>query len=184
RNQVDGPAMIPMCTDGHARTGPREYIVQTKKELPDKLTVLTNALVSQILFEPQTNPNAKLRAKGVEILLGKKLYRADRDPLNNKPDSKVSKFASREVILSAGAFNTPQLLKLSGIGAKAELSKPTLKIPLRIDLPGVGTNLQDRYEVGVVGGLERDLELLDGCTVNPEDGDRDPCLKDWHAGKT
>src|SRR6185369_14331882 len=50
--------------------------------------------------------------------------------------------------------------------------------------PGVGTNLQDRYEVGVIGGLERDLELLDGCSVNPDDGDRDPCLKDWHAGKT
>ncbi|KAI6781967.1 uncharacterized protein J7T54_005178 [Emericellopsis cladophorae] len=52
--------------------------------------------------------------------------------------------ASAEVILAAGAFNTPQLLKLSRVGPKAELD--AFDIPVVAGLPGVGTKLQDRYE--------------------------------------
>lgn len=49
--------------------------------------------------------------------------------------------ASREVILSAGAINSPQLLLLSGVGPAADLA--ALGIPVVADLPGVGKNLQD-----------------------------------------
>ena len=56
----------------------------------------------------------------------------------------VSALAGCEVILSAGAFNSPQLLMLSGIGPKAVLDRAG--IPVRVDLAGVGRNLQDRYE--------------------------------------
>ena len=49
---------------------------------------------------------------------------------------------------SAGTFNTPQLLKLSGIGPSDELAKH--KIPLLVNSPGVGKNLQDRYEAPVL----------------------------------
>jgi choline dehydrogenase len=50
----------------------------------------------------------------------------------------------REVIVCAGAINSPQLLKLSGIGPRAELT--ALGIPVVHDLPGVGENLQDHVE--------------------------------------
>ena len=66
----------------------------------------------------------------------------------------------REVILAGGAFNTPQLLKLSGIGPRAELARFGIPVPGRP--PGVGANLQDRYEVGVVSEMRRDFALLDG----------------------
>ncbi|HET9391424.1 MAG TPA: choline dehydrogenase [Steroidobacteraceae bacterium] len=52
--------------------------------------------------------------------------------------------ASREVILSAGPINSPQLLKLSGVGPAAELG--ALGIPVVHDLAGVGENLQDHLE--------------------------------------
>ena len=55
------------------------------------------------------------------------------------------------MILAGGAFNTPQLLMLSGIGPKATLERHG--IPVRVDLPGVGQNLQDRYEVAVVNRM-------------------------------
>ncbi|KFZ31968.1 hypothetical protein IDSA_04630 [Pseudidiomarina salinarum] len=53
--------------------------------------------------------------------------------------------AKREVILSAGAFNSPHLLKLSGIGPAAELS--SFGIPLVADRPEVGENLQEHVDI-------------------------------------
>jgi choline dehydrogenase-like flavoprotein len=59
------------------------------------------------------------------------------------------------VIVCAGAFNSPQLLMLSGIGPKEELAK--FNIPVLVDLPGVGANLQDRYEIAVVSESDEPL---------------------------
>jgi choline dehydrogenase-like flavoprotein len=67
-------------------------------------------------------------------------------------------YASREVILAGGAFNTPQLLMLSGIGPRDVLDDN--EIPVRVELPGVGRNLQDRYEVAVVNRMRDDWELF------------------------
>ena len=75
---------------------------------------------------------------------------------------------AREVILSGGAFNTPQLLMLSGIGPRAVLEP--LGIPVRVELPGVGKNLQDRYEVGVVNRMSFDRwNVLEGVTFSRGD---------------
>ena len=51
-------------------------------------------------------------------------------------------YASKEVVLAAGALHTPQILQLSGIGPKPLLE--SLDIPVISDLPGVGSNLQDQ----------------------------------------
>ncbi len=87
------------------------------------------------------------------------------------------------MILSAGAFNTPQLLMLSGIGPRDELAEHG--IDCRVDLPGVGRNLQDRYEVGVVSDARTDFALLEGAAFRPpEPGDPpDPCWQQYRDGK-
>ena len=54
--------------------------------------------------------------------------------------------ARKEIILSAGVFNTPQLLMLSGIGDPAELT--SLGIPARVNLPSVGKNMSDHVWLG------------------------------------
>src|SRR5262249_38901309 len=83
----------------------------------------------------------------------------------------------REVILCGGAFNTPQLLMLSGIGPADHLGQ--LGIPVRVGLPGVGANLQDRYEVPVVATVTDRFSSLDGLTMSSTDPD--PQLRRWLA---
>jgi choline dehydrogenase len=89
------------------------------------LEVRTRAFVTQILFDGR-------RAVGVE-------YSPRGGP--------VRRVSSREVVMAGGAFNTPQLLLLSGVGPAAELE--SLGIPVIADVPGVGRHLQDHLEVYV-----------------------------------
>jgi choline dehydrogenase len=72
------------------------------------------------------------------------MYRAD--PRYNPGDKGpvIQLKANREVIISGGAFNSPQILKLTGIGSAEELRR--LNISIIKDLPGVGENLDDNYE--------------------------------------
>ena len=55
--------------------------------------------------------------------------------------SEFSVFASREVVLSAGSVQSPQILELSGVGGAAVLS--AAGVPVKVDNPNVGENLQD-----------------------------------------
>ncbi|KAH9863942.1 hypothetical protein J1614_009875 [Plenodomus biglobosus] len=127
------------------------------------LDVQLNTLVTTVRFEDGTD--GKPKATGVNFLTGRSLYGADprrQDGRVKTQGTKGSVTATREVILSAGAFNTPQILKLSGIGPRDELEK--FDIPVVKELPGVGLNLQDRYEVPVIGEAPSKLALLNGCT--------------------
>lgn len=134
----------PLATRKHARHGARERLLDVQARHPQFLTIEMDALVTRVLFDDQN------RAIGVEYLKGAGLYRAHANP-SKEPGERRTAHASREVILAGGAYNTPQLLMLSGIGPAKELQKHN--IPVRVDLPGVGKNLQDRYEVGVVNRM-------------------------------
>ncbi|HEY2092161.1 MAG TPA: GMC family oxidoreductase [Thermoanaerobaculia bacterium] len=134
----------PLATKNHARNGARERVLDVAKKHPDRLFIELDALATRVLFDDSN------RAIGVEYLKGAKLYRATPKPSAQKGELRQAK-ASREVILAGGAYNSPQLLMLSGIGPAEHLKE--FNIPVRYDLRGVGTNLQDRYEVGVVNRM-------------------------------
>ena len=144
REDAGGVRYAPLTTSNHARTGSRERLLAVAEKYPERLKIELNALATRVLFD---NDN---RAVGVEYLKGGNLYRARATP-NEEGGELRTAYATREVILCGGSFNTPQLLMLSGIGPAEELEKH--KIPLRVDLPGVGKNLQDRYEVPVVNRM-------------------------------
>ena len=90
------------------------------------LRVVTHALVRRILLDGR-------RATGVEWLADNAQFRAR---------------AGAEVILAAGAINSPKILELSGIGQPARMS--ALGIPVAHELPGVGENLQDHLQIRTV----------------------------------
>jgi len=176
-----GVYQFPLATKGHRRNGTREYLrstVSDARRFP--LRIKTQALVTKILFADAPDASGKWRATGVEFLDGPHLYSGDlRADEGAESPRTVRVRATREVILAAGAFNTPQLLKLSGIGASAELAQ--FGIPTRVELPGVGTNLQDRYEVGVVTELSDDFSAFRRCTFGADAND--PCYRDWEGGR-
>lgn len=137
--------------------------------------MLTISQVTNIRFD---KTGSKPRAIGVDFLEGSSLYRADPRSGSAKATGSGSVDASREIIISAGAFNTPQLLKLSGIGPKKELE--SFNIPVVVDLPGVGTNMQDRYEATVIGKTTSDFVITSKCTFL--ETMPDPCLEQYQSG--
>lgn len=170
-----GLADPPRAAENGARRGPRELLLDTAENHPDHLEIRTDCLATRLLFDPErTN-----RIVGVEYLEGPHLYGASllAEQFSSRPGVKQEARAARDVIVSAGAFNSPQLLMLSGIGPAKELEKH--KIPVRVDLPGVGTNLQDRLETGVVCKLAFVPNAYAGCTWGAEG---DPCKVVFDSG--
>jgi len=176
--RLQGLFLVPMSTtvDGR-RAGARERIREVQNRVPDKLVVRTESLVTRVVLD-----NAG-RARGVEYIDQAHTYRADPRPVPDGPLPKARRvLVTHDVILAAGSFNTPQLLKLSGIGPTAELAAHGIDVA--VDLPGVGENLQDRYEVGVVSEVEEDFTLIKNCTFRPPEPGQppDPCFQEFQRG--
>lgn len=118
-----GPMDRTVTPKGRRSSTARGYLDMAKSR--PNLTIKTHAVTDKILFSGK-------RAIGVQYLQGN-----DTNP--------TTVHAKREVILSAGAIASPQILQRSGVGAKSLLDE--FKIPVVHDLPGVGENLQDHLEM-------------------------------------
>jgi choline dehydrogenase len=97
------------------------------------LTILTNSQVSKVIFENK-------KAVGVEFI---------------QQGSKKTIRSNKEVILSAGAIQSPQILQLSGVGPAKLLQE--FNIPVVHDLPGVGENLQDHLQFRLIYELNQPI---------------------------
>ena len=112
----------------------RAFLRPTALRRPN-LTVWTHAQVSRLLFEHATD--GALRCGGAELVRG---------------GARHTVTAHSEVILSAGAIGSPQILQLSGVGPGALLQQHG--IPVEIDAPGVGANLQDHLQIRAVYAVQ------------------------------
>lgn len=101
------------------------------------LSIRPHALATRVLFEGR-------RAIGVEWRRDGATHRVR---------------AAREVVLSAGAIQSPQILQLSGVGPPDLLRR--LGIPIVAELPGVGENLQDHYQARTIVRLKKRVSLND-----------------------
>ncbi len=102
-------------------------------ERDPRLTIATDALVTRIVFEGR-------RAVGVEYV---------------QQGRTVQARAASEVLVATGTYNTAKLLMLSGLGPAAHLREHGIEA--RVDLPGVGQNLQDHHEVPVISAARGKL---------------------------
>jgi choline dehydrogenase len=119
--QQEGFGRMDMTVGGGRRCSAANAYLRPAMRRPN-LKVLTHALATRILFEGR-------RATGLEYRRGGAVHRVR---------------VNQELILSGGPINSPQLLKLSGVGPAGELRAHG--IPVIHELPGVGENLQDHLE--------------------------------------
>lgn len=148
------------------------------------LDLKLNSYASKIIFN-KPKKGSTPRAIGLEYLEGKSVYQGDLRYNSSNIGTLRQVYAKKEVILSGGAFNTPQLLLLSGIGPGADLK--TLNIPVVADLPGVGANMQEHNEIAVIGEASQifNFDAAPGfprsqCTWGAPG---DPCYKLWLQGE-
>ncbi|WFC99585.1 hypothetical protein MYAM1_002330 [Malassezia yamatoensis] len=114
-------------TRSYSRTGYLDPVTSRSN-----LHVLTGHVATKIVFDQSNSHKAK--ATGVE-------YATSSD------GTRHTVYVNKEVIVSGGAINTPQILQLSGIGSKSLLS--SVGIDTVVNLPGVGENLQDHLSAGM-----------------------------------
>lgn len=137
------------------RYSSRDYIQAESSRAGTKLVVSLRSLATKVLFDTSSSStcggaaDGQPRATGVEYLEGASVYRADARNTAASKGTKKTVLARREVIVSGGAFNSPQLLMLSGVGDRAHLEG--LNITVVKHLPGVGQNLMDNQEMPIVG---------------------------------
>ena len=129
--ESQGVGPIPMNNpDGVRMSTGLTYINLSRHRL--NLTIKPNVTVLKILFEG-------VRATGVEVESGEEIFTVE----------------GTQIVLSAGAIGSPQILMLSGIGPREQLQN--LGIPVVADLPGVGQNMRDHPNVQVRFKVKDDL---------------------------
>lgn len=127
-----GPSWYANTMD--ATTGRRahaRYAYYDPIQSRPNLHILTGATANKILFD---DDRKKPMAKGIEV--------------TDKTGKTVNFYAKKEVVLAAGAIQTPKLLQLSGVGPKAVLEAAGIKT--RVELDAVGSNFQDHPYATVV----------------------------------
>ncbi|XP_025835780.1 glucose dehydrogenase [FAD, quinone]-like [Agrilus planipennis] len=124
RDPIGVGYMQTSTRNGRRNSGDSAFLSPVERRTNLKLQI--NSLVTKLLIKGNT-------VRGVEFISGNKKYRA---------------YARIEVILSAGSFQSPQILMLSGIGPKSELSKHNISV--KLDLP-VGLNLRDQHQTTIIG---------------------------------
>lgn len=125
----------------------------------DPYTAFRSSSQTSFLNQSQARPNLKV----FELTMAKKIVFNNTTAIGVEIDSGITLFANKEVIVSAGAFQSPQLLMVSGIGPAAVLE--ALNISVIADLPGVGQNLTDHIMFGPTYQIL--VETLGSLITNP-----------------
>jgi choline dehydrogenase len=141
---------LTITKQGRRAGGVRDRLLCTQKKYPDKLEIRTGTTVKDIVLD------ADKVAVSVRYVL--------------RDGTEQVEQVGREVILAAGAFETPAILIRSGIGSPEKLMESGVK-SVHLALPGVGEHLHDRYEIGVISEMKKSFALLEGVKFDTDPGD-------------
>ena len=122
------------------------------------LKVATSTLVSKIVIDSTD------RATSVEVLINDTIYTVN---------------ASKEIILAADVFQTPKLLELSGIGDGKRLT--SLGIPVSVENPNVGENLQDHIMSAISMRLRKEYLVEIHCSDRSQKPFKQQCRCTWNT---
>jgi choline dehydrogenase len=201
-NRYECPLTFTLPLAISPTTGSRSSIanyINNVKAAGHDLTISLHSLATKILFD---DSHDEPRAVGVEYMVGEGLYSADGRYNASQNEEIRTVRATREVIVSGGTFNTPQILQLSGIGPRKKLEE--LDIPVLVDLPAVvsfphilgvepvrtvtkhlqGNFMQDNYEASV--HVQAEVPWVEN-TNNPctrRFDETDPCFVQWASNGT
>ncbi|CAI6315842.1 unnamed protein product [Periconia digitata] len=143
------------------------------------LTISLNSLAQKVLFE---DCEGTPKAIGVEYQVGEGLYSAGQQYDESQTGEVKTVRAKKEVILSAGTFNTPQILKLSGVGPRDELEEHN--IPIVAELPAVGNFMQDNYEAPLIIRASEPWIVNTSSPCTNTFNASDPCFLLWQNNGT
>lgn len=172
------------------RYSSRERVLDTLRATDEKgkkrypLHLRLNSYATRVIFDRPQHGSLP-RAIGVEYLEGRSVYQGDLRHNSSNVGTPKRVYARKEVILSGGAFNTPQLLLLSGIGPAADLKSMSIRVV--VDLPGVGANMQEHNEIAVIGEAAESFNF-DAAPGFPRSrctwgAPGDPCFDLWLQGE-
>jgi len=126
-------SLLQTTTRDGKRSSTYHAFLEGATEARPNLTIVTDAHVTRVVLEEEGDGG--LRATGVEYRTG--------------PDGALDELtATREVVLSAGAVGSPQILLLSGVGPREELA--AVGVECRLDAPDVGKHLKDHIQVALL----------------------------------
>ncbi|KAK7464139.1 hypothetical protein VKT23_006303 [Stygiomarasmius scandens] len=181
---ASGMALPSLTVDKHhTRSSVRNRLIDIHQTLSSdqasgssgKLTFLFDTLATKILL---CQSNGIPTAYGIEFVPGGALpvasnFGGSKEDFSGRTRSVVVR---KEVIISAGVFQSPQLLMLSGIGNSSHLQEHGIQ-PV-VHLPGVGNNLQDHDEIAIMWRTKSNFSFFNGCKFLSDLKD-DPCLEYW-----
>ncbi|KAK4620939.1 L-sorbose 1-dehydrogenase [Fulvia fulva] len=144
------------------------------------------ATAADYVTKDQQRPNVKIRCdvtvdKVVTVKGTDRLLEANGVEYVDANGNRFSVNASRKVIVTAGTYCSPAVLMRSGIGPKAELE--ALDIPVQLDLPGVGENLQD-HQLMWTYYESSDPTLTDDARINHDPDAYNTAHKEWTESKS
>ena len=162
-----------ICVNSFVGLSPYRAFLAPVEQRPN-LTVFTNAHVKNLTLV-KDDDDGSVRCMGADVWLRRprdtlaqyaRALAVDVGLIKGRDDSTIEKQsdvlasirAKREVILSAGAVSSPHLLQCSGIGGSGLLR--SRRVETRVDLPGVGANLQDHLQIRAVFKLADGTDTL------------------------
>ncbi|KAG8866140.1 hypothetical protein FRB98_005037, partial [Tulasnella sp. 332] len=144
---ANGGGIFPLTKNyNNTRSSVRDHIVEVHTANPKALVFQLQTLATKVLTCCETS--GKVRAYGVQGAVDQYLPGSPKFKTKYGSNQKLTSFfANNEIIVAGGAYETPHLLMLSGIGDPVQLKANNINTVA--NLPGVGQNLMDRIELSV-----------------------------------